>query len=128
MVLRFVLIFLFFDHIVWWFIFVYAVLKHSYEPQHHFHRDWHCHGGVYYVVLRKYGFKVCVISFHLYSTCYKVYIHISCINTQRLTTTPFRSTHVISSRNCQTMILYQGSSNRCGGDRNLNIILLIQIS
>ena len=70
-------------------------------------------------------FKVCVISFDFYSTHYKVYIHLPCINTQRRTTSPFDITHVISSSDCQTPRLYQGLDDRCEGDRNSDIICLL---
>ena len=41
------------------------------------------------LILQKYGFKVYVILFGFYSTHFKVYIHLPCINTHRGTTTPF---------------------------------------
>ena len=41
------------------------------------------------LILRKYGFKVCMILFGFYSSNFKVYIHLLCINTQRQTTAPF---------------------------------------
>ena len=57
---------------------------------------------------------------------YKVYIYLPCINTQKLTTSPFDETPVISSRYHQTTGMYQGSADRCEGDRNSNIIRLLQ--
>ena len=80
------------------------------------------------LILKKYGFKVCVILFNFYSTDYKVYIHLPCIVTQWWTTASFNITHVVSSNDRQTPILYQGSSNYCWGDRNLDIIRLLQPS
>ena len=86
----------------------------------------HCHGWVYYVDTTKYGFKVCVILFVFYSTHYKPYIHLHCINKQRLTTEPFGITHITLSSDCQTPKLYQGSANCCMVDWNPNIIHLLQ--
>ena len=80
------------------------------------------------LILQKYGFKVCVILFGFYSTHYKVYIHLPWINTQRRTTPPFDITPVISYSDRQTSRLYQGSSDCCRGDRNFDIICLIQTS
>ena len=80
------------------------------------------------LILQKYGFKVCVISFDFYSTHYKVYIHLPCINSHRRTTAPFVITHVISSSNLQTPILYQGSDDCYEGYRNSGIIFLLQPS
>ena len=78
--------------------------------------------------LWKYGFRVSEILFGLYSTNYKVYFRLSCINTKWRTTAPFELTHVISSSDRQITRLYQGSDNRCEGDRNSNIIYLLQPS
>ena len=80
------------------------------------------------LILRKYGFKVCVISFRSYSTHYKFYIHLPYINTQRQTTATFDITHVISFSNLQTLTLYQGSADLCEGDSNSDIIRLLQPS
>ena len=80
------------------------------------------------LILQKYGFKVCVISFGFYSNRYKVYIYITCINIQQQTTAPFDITHVISYSNHQTPRLYQGSADHCEGDHNYNIICLLQLS
>ena len=41
------------------------------------------------LIIQKYVFKVCVISFGFYSSHFKFYIHLTCINTQRQTTAPF---------------------------------------
>ena len=41
------------------------------------------------LILWKYGFKVCVILFGFYSSHFKVYIYLPCINTQWKTTKPF---------------------------------------
>ena len=60
---------------VWYCILIYAALFHSEEHQLHFHRGWHHHEWVFYFVLQKYDFKVCVISFDFYSTHYKVFIY-----------------------------------------------------
>ena len=35
------------------------------------------------LILRKYGFKICAISFSFYSTHFKFYIHLPCIITQQ---------------------------------------------
>ena len=80
------------------------------------------------LLLQKYGFKVRLISFGFYSTRYKFYIHLPCINTQRQTTAPFDNTPIISYSNHQTTGLYQGSDNRCEGDYNFDIIRLLQTS
>ena len=80
------------------------------------------------LIPQKYGFKVCVILFGSYSTHYKVYIHLPCINPHRRTTAPFYVTHIISYINHQTPILYHGSAGCCEGDRNFNIICLLQQS
>ena len=80
------------------------------------------------LILIKYSFKVCVLSFGFYSTNYKVYIHLTCINTQQRTTSPFDITYVISSSDRQTLRLYQGSADCCEGYRNPDIIRLLQPS
>ena len=54
------------------------------------------------LIILKYSFKVCVISFGFYLIHYKVYIYLPCLNTQQLTTAPFDITHVISSIKRQT--------------------------
>ena len=128
MVLRFVLFCLVIDHIVWKFIIIHAELTHSNEQQNHFHRDRHRHQWVYYVVLQKYGFKVCVILFYFYSTHYKVYVHLTYIIKQQQTTSPFDSNHVLSSSDRQNPRLYQGSANSCEGDCNSDVIRLLQPS
>ena len=126
MVLRFVLFCLILGHIVWYFIFIYAALTNSNEPQHHFHSDRHRHGWVYHVVLQKYGFIVCLISFDFYSTYYKVFIYLPCINTQRRTTALINITLVLSYIDHRTPRRYQGSSSHCEGDCNSDVICLIQ--
>ena len=78
------------------------------------------------LILKKYGFKVCMISFEFYSTNFKVYIHIPCINTQRQKAAPFDDTSVILSSDRHNTGLYQGSANCCEGDHNSDIILLLQ--
>ena len=80
------------------------------------------------LILRKYGFKVCVISFGFYSDHYKVYIHLPYINTQIRTPSTFDITHVISNSDCKMPRLYQGSDDYCEGYRNSNIICLLQPS
>ena len=60
------------------------------------------------LILWKYRFKVCVISFGFYSFHFKVYIHLICINTQQRTRAPFDKTSGISSRNHQKTGLYEG--------------------
>ena len=80
------------------------------------------------MILRKYCFKVCLISFGFYSTRFKVYIHLPYINTQLRTTSPFDITPVISYSDHRTIGLYQGSDYRYEGDRNSNIICLLQPS
>ena len=57
---------------------------------------------------------------------YNVYIYLPSINTQRQTTSPFDDTPVISSSYHQTTGLYQGSADRYEGDRNSDIIRLLQ--
>ena len=57
---------------------------------------------------------------------YKVYIYLPSINTQQQTTAPFYDTPVISYIHHQTAGLYRGSANRCEGDLNSDIILLLQ--
>ena len=77
------------------------------------------------LILRKEGFKVCVILFGFYSTHYKVYIHLPCINTRQRKIAPFNITHVISSSNRWIPRLYQGSADCFEGDRILDIIRLL---
>ena len=57
---------------------------------------------------------------------YNVFIYLPCINTQWITTAPFKITTVISYSDHQTPRLYQGSDDRCEGDHNSNIIRLFQ--
>ena len=79
------------------------------------------------LVLPKYGIRVCVILFGFYSTHYKVYIQLRCINKQQQTA-PFDNTYIISSSNRQTQKLYQGSEDWCEGESNYNIICFRQPS
>ena len=69
-----------------------------------------------------------MISFGFYSTHFKVYIKLPCINTQRQTTATFNGTTIISFSERQKTGLYQGSADRCEGDRNSNIIRLLHQS
>ena len=69
-----------------------------------------------------------MISFGFYSTYFKMDIHLPCINTQRQTTAPFENTPIISYSDRQKTGLYQGSDDRCEGDRNSDIIRLLQKS
>ena len=69
-----------------------------------------------------------VILFGFYSTNFKVYIHLPCINTQQQTTAPFDDTPVILSIYRQKKGLYNGSDNFCEGDHNLYIICLLHQS
>ena len=69
-----------------------------------------------------------MISFHSYSTYYKVYICILCIITQRQTKPPINSNHAILSSDCQTPTLYQGSAHHCEKDCNSNIMRLLHPS
>ena len=75
---------------------------------------------------KNYSLKVCVYSFDHYSARYKVYIRLSCINTQQTTTSSFDITNVISSIKCQLLRLYQGSANCCEGHSISDIIRLLQ--
>ena len=59
---------------------------------------------------------------------YKIYIYLTCINTQQWTTEPLNDTPVISSSDHQTEGMYQGSADCCEGDRNSDIIRLLQQS
>ena len=77
------------------------------------------------LILQKYNFKVCVISFSFYSTHFKVYIRLPYINTQLITTEPFNNTLVISSSDRQTTGPYQGPAYCCEGDHKSGIILLL---
>ena len=77
------------------------------------------------LILWRYGFKVCVILFGFYSTRFKVYFHLLCINTLQRTTAPFNNTPVISSRDQQTIGLYQGSADCCEGYGNSGLFSLL---
>ena len=80
------------------------------------------------LLLQKYSLRVCMISLGFYSTHYKDYIHIPCINTQIWRTEPFDITHIIKSSDYQTTTLYQGSANFCEGHWNSNTSCLLQPS
>ena len=56
----------------------------------------------------------------------KVYIYLPCINTQQQATAPFDDTPVISSSDHQKTEIYQGSDSHCEGDRNSDLIRLLQ--
>ena len=58
----------------------------------------------------------------------KIYIYLTCINTQQRATAPFYDTPVISSSDHQKTGLYQGLSDHCEGDRNSDLIFLLQKS
>ena len=79
------------------------------------------------LILCKYGFKVCVILFYFYSTHYKDYIHLPCINTHLRTTAPFETHQVISYSYHWRQRLYQGSAYCCEGDCNSKINRLLQL-
>ena len=83
-------------------------------------------GELTILILQKYGFRVCVISFGFYSTHFKVYIHLTSIKKQRRTTAPFDNTPVIPSSDRRTTVLYQGSADCYEGDIDSDIIILIQ--
>ena len=78
------------------------------------------------LILRKYGFKVCVILFSFYSINFEVYIYLPCTNKHQQATAPFDNTPVISSSDHQKTGLYQGSHNCCEGDSNSDLICLLQ--
>ena len=80
------------------------------------------------LILQKYGFKVCVILFGFYSAHFKVYTHLTCINTQNKKqhhSTSLTSYHLETAKKT---VLYQGSSDNCEGDRNPDIIRLLHKS
>ena len=78
------------------------------------------------LILQKYAFRVCVILVSLYSINFEVYIYLPYINTHQQETAPFDNTPVISSSNHQKTGLYQGSADHCEGDRNSDLIRLLQ--
>ena len=80
------------------------------------------------LIQQKRSFKACVIWLYLYSTHYKVNIHIPCIKKQRQTTESFYITHVVSSSNRWTPRLYQLSDDSFEGDHNADTIRLLQPS
>ena len=55
-----------------------------------------------------------------------VYIYLPCINTQLQKTAPFDENPVISYNDHQKTGLYQGSTDRCEGKRNFDLIHLLQ--
>ena len=67
-----------------------------------------------------------MISFGFYSTCYKVYIYLPCINTHRQIISLFNINHFDSSSEYQTPILCQVWANYCGGYRNSDVFYLLQ--
>ena len=69
-----------------------------------------------------------MILFGSYSSNFKFYIHLPCINTQQQTKEPFDDTPVILYIDRQKKGLYNGSDNCCEGDHNLDIICLLQQS
>ena len=69
-----------------------------------------------------------MILFDFYLIRYKVIIYLPCINTQQLTTSPLYITHVILYSYHQTPRLYQRLADRCEGDRNSDMICLLQPS
>ena len=89
------------------------------------HGDQHCHGWLYYVVQQKYGYEVCMLLFNIYSTYNKVYIHLICIITHQQKTSPFDSTHVLSSSNHWTSIMYQWTDNCSKENRNSDVKSLL---
>ena len=60
------------------------------------------------LILRKYDFKVCMISFGFYSSHFKFFIHLPCINTQPKTTASFKLWLPLS----QVSLLYWYYKNR----------------
>ena len=77
------------------------------------------------LIPQKYSFQVCVISFGLYSTSFKFYIHLPCMKTQNKRTATFNINSVISYNYSQATRLYQGSANFSEGDFNSDIIHLL---
>ena len=67
-----------------------------------------------------------MIPFGFNSTNFKAYIHLPCIKTQRRKTAPFNETYIISYSDHPTIGIYPGSAYRCEGDRNFDIICLLQ--
>ena len=78
------------------------------------------------LILQKYSFKVCLISFSFYSIRFKVYIYLLFINTQRQAKAPFEENPVISSINHLKTVFYQGLANHCEGCCNSDLIRLLQ--
>ena len=69
-----------------------------------------------------------MISFSFYSIHFEVYIYLPCINTNQQAAAPFDDTPVISSSTHQKTGLDQGSADRCDGERNSDLIRLLQKS
>ena len=65
------------------------------------------------LIPRKYGWKICAISFWLWSSYLKVYIHLPCINTQRWTTTPIFFVIAIVTDEFAILILQNYSFKVC---------------
>ena len=63
-----------------------------------------------------------------YSSHYKVYINLPCINTQQQTIAKLNNNPIVSFRNHRTIGLYQGSIYRCERYRNSCRICLLQPS
>ena len=80
------------------------------------------------LILQKYGFKVCAISFSFYSIYFEVYIYSLCNNTQQRATSPFYDTPVISSSDHKKTEPYQVSANLCEGYRNSDLVCMLQQS
>ena len=74
-------------------------------------------------VLRFLWYRFVFIQFIL-----KVYIYLPCIKTQKQAASSFGDTPIISSSDHQKTGLYQGSANSCEGDRNSELICLLQKS
>ena len=84
-----------FDHLVRNFISIYAALTQINKNHVSFFVIAIDMGEFIMLMLQKYGYKVLVISFGSYSTHYKLYLNLPCINTQLQTTAPVDTTHVI---------------------------------
>ena len=68
--------------------------------------------GVLCCTTKIWFYCLCDFVWFLFNSLY-FFIHLPLINTQQLTTAPFNVTHVLSSRDLQTLRLYQGSAD-CG--------------
>ena len=85
-------------------------------------------GSCTILILRKYGFKICVISFSFIPFILKVYIYLPWINTHLRGTAPFDNTCIISSSDHQKTGLYMESADCCDEDHKSDLIVLIQQS